>query len=331
MTAQVLQDGNSRVVCCPAHEGTVTVLSFRARNILKPLFYFWEPGAFRTERSSNMTSDRVPHVNPDQVLAELSGSGIILPETALRTAANQPAVMGPLLLERLREIYSRYDSISAGESRLEIYILFLMARFREHRVLSLVKAMLDKTVGKMGGRSSYVLPDGASRLFASWAFTAPKALRPFIKNIGYANHVRIDALESNMYLYFNQAVSRDYLLSHLRELASGVFQQTARGPDEQIWLVWANCCVGLALDELYPLVKTAFAREWISPEDGSWEKMKEQIAYGETFLLEKSRNRYGSLIDDVVGILRGMPCFSDPARNGDGLGSGGDPGHLIPR
>lgn len=255
-----------------------------------------------------------PSMTPDEIFAALADYDYTLPKKALKAAESMPEVMTPLLLERLERALSDYDSLSDEDEWIEFYALFLLAKFKEERTLTLLRSVLDKTAQSS---DYFEFPDGCAKLFASWAFHNPSALKPFANNASYPDHIRSYALEAYIILYLQHAVSVDEMRPYLRELAYEKLVRKKNGPDSWLWFSWAECCIVMGLSEYYPLIKKAFMEEWVDPMITDWEDMEQNIARGREFVLENAQKEYGSPINDVAESLRGWHCFTEAARRED--------------
>lgn len=190
-----------------------------------------------------------PAMTPDEILAALADYDYALPEKALNAAESMPETMTPLLLEHLERVLSNYDSSSDEDEWIEFYALFLLAKFKEERTLTILRSALDRAAQ----HSDYFeIPDGCANLFASWAFHNPSALKPFVNNGSYPEHIRSYALEAYIVLYLQHAVSADEMQPYLRELAYEKLVRKKNGPDSWLWFSWAECCIVMGLSEYYP-------------------------------------------------------------------------------
>jgi len=261
-----------------------------------------------TDERNNLT------MTPDEIFAALADYDYKLPEKALRAAESMPETMRPLLLERLEQILSNFDSRSDEDEWLEFYSLFLLAEFKVEHVLALLRPALDKSTQSS---EYFEFPDGASKLFASWAFNNPSALKPFVDNDSYPEHIRSYALGAYIILYLQHVVSADDMQPYLHELAYEKLVRRKNGPNSWLWFSWSECCIVMGLSEFYPLIKKAFIEEWIDPMITDWEDMERDIAQGREHVLERARKEYGSPIEDVVESLQGWHCFTEAARKED--------------
>jgi len=255
-----------------------------------------------------------PTMTPDEIFTALVDYDYKLPEKALRAAQSMSETMTPLLLERLERVLSNFDSRSDEDEWVEFYSLFLLAEFKEERVLSLLLPVLDEAAQ----RSEYFeFPDGGAKLFASWAFNNPSALKPFVDNVSYPDHIRSYALEAFIILYLQHAVLAEDMRPYLRELAHEKLTHKKHSQDSWLWFSWSECCIVMGLEEFYPLIKKAFLEEWVDPMITDWESMEKEIGEGRDSVLEQARKEYGTPIEDVVESLRGWHCFTEAARKED--------------
>lgn len=104
---------------------------------------------------------------------------------------------------------------------------------------------------------------------------------------------------------------------YLRHLADNVFARKGNGPDKWVWYAWARCCIDFGFEEFYPLVKTAFAEEWIDPGISTWDYEEKDIVKGREYVLERARKEYSGLIGHVADEMRNWYCFTEKARQDD--------------
>lgn len=234
-----------------------------------------------------------------------------LPEAALRAAVAHRETMTPFLLQRLERISLHPDRLNdPAEYWTSLYSLYVLASFREVRTLAPLRTALDVSGRDLAGLWGEDLAADAARLFASWAFADPDALKPFVDNPGYDDSLRSAALEAFLILHRQGAVDAGAMREYLRHLGDSVLRRDSNGADGWLWHVWALCCAEFAAAELHPLVRAAHDGGWMDAAVMPWPDRQRMLA-GEGV----EAMHYGDLIDDPAGELAGWHCFSDEARH----------------
>lgn len=257
---------------------------------------------------------------PDAIIKAWSQFNYTFPKTAFEAAMQQKEAITPHLLGLLDEVVMYPDSLTNAEDYYpSLYALYLLAWFREKRTLPILIRLFEKTGEDLFDLWGDTISEDGSRLFASWAFTEPKALNQFIemKPKGIESY-RSCALEAYIILYHAGVVTADAMRPYLQHLADAVLQKEANNDDDGwLWYSWARCCIDLGLEEMYPLVKQAYDEKWIDPTISKWEHEEKELQAGWEAILNRSRRDYSGLVESPIVELGGWYRFTDEARRED--------------
>lgn len=262
-----------------------------------------------------MSTEDPQAMTPNQIIAAWRQFDYVFPEAAFRAASvHEPAVVQRLLVE-VDEMADWPDLLETFSYWSSLFSLYVLAWHREARVLQPLRRLLDKTGADLFDLWGDSVGEDAPRLFASWAYSDPGALRPIIELRARKHDVfRSSALEAYILLYHAGAVTEDFIRPYLRHLADSVLRKQAGSRDGWLWYAWGRCCVDMGLEDLYPEVEQAYEREWVDPMISRWEEWDKLIRVGRKAVLTRSRRDHGGLIEEPVAELGGWYCFTEAAR-----------------
>lgn len=261
-----------------------------------------------------------------EIFEDWANSERRFPEKALKTAMNQRELITPVLLKEIKELAREPEYLAnAGDYWVSLYALYILAAFRDIRILPHVEALCEH------GDSFYRLwcdeaGEDGRRLFASWAFSNPDSLKKIVENRKCEEFVRTDALQAFVILHYNGVVTEDALKTYLQYLGENFFKRepsnsesvlhTHHTVDSWAWYIWSDCCFQLGFDDLYSLAKIAYDERWIDPTIATWSSTARDRAddVEETPGHNSDRLDVLELIDDPVEELRDWYCFTPEAR-----------------
>ena len=250
-----------------------------------------------------------------EILADWRREEFAFPEAAFRSAVAERNEIVPILLAELERLAGDPRRLrDAGENRVALFGLYLLAAFREPRTPAILYAILSRTGLELHELWGDDMAADAPRLFASWAATAPGELYPFAENAAFSQDLRAAVLEAFVIQLLHGVGDPDVARRLLVRLGGRSLRREADGPDAALWHAWARCCVDHGFAGLLPLVREAYAKRWIDPALSTWNEEEEILERGREAVLERSRAEHGSLIDDAAAELRGWHRFGPEAR-----------------
>ena len=265
------------------------------------------------------TTENSPLMTPEEILGAWRRYDYTFPKAAFASAASQREAITPHLLGLLDDVAVHPDSLSNTEDYYpSLYALYLLAWFREKRTLPALKRIFESTGEDMFDLWGDTASEDGTRLFASWAFSEPKALNQIIEmKPERSETTRGGALEAYITLYHAGVVTADEMRPYLQHLADDVFEKQSAGNDDWLWYSWGRCCVDMGLEDMYPLVKQAYDEKWVDPWITKWEHEEKEIHAGREAVLERSRKEFSGFIENPLVELGGWYCFTEKARQED--------------
>ncbi len=249
-----------------------------------------------------------------EIIAALSTHDYTLPEAALNAAERRQEEITPILLATLEKYTAMDPGDDEANDNLALYAAYLLGKFRDIHALEIFGRIMDRVGDDWFGLDDLGIMDGGPRLFASWAYSNPEALKPFVENSSYADSVRGNAMEAFISLYLEGVVQPESMRSYLEHVYNNVLAHQANSKDGWVWYAWVRCCIDFGFDEFYPRIKEAFAKEWIDPTISSWDFEETNIAKGREHILKNARQEQKGLIGHVADELRNWYCFTESAR-----------------
>lgn len=265
-----------------------------------------------------MSSEQPQPMTPNQVIVAWRKFDYTFPEEAFRAASVPDKAMLNRFLAEVEEVADFPEALDLVEYWSSLFSLYVLAWHRDKRVLAPLMRLFDKTGQDFFDLWGDSVSDDASRLFASWAYSDPDALKPLIEiRPKMYENTRSSALEAYLVLYHAGKVTTDSVQPYLQHLADSVLRKHEDSRDGWLWYSWARCCVDMGLESMYPLVKQAYEEKWIDPTISGWDYEEKELQAGREAILERSRREYGRLIEDPLVELRGWHCFTEEARLAD--------------
>lgn len=270
-----------------------------------------------------MSMDEDDVMSIADIIEDWVGSNRRFPEKALREAMNRRGEMTPVLLEEMRDVAKFPDCLTGDDDYwISLYALYILAAFREPGILPILEKLFAATGDNFNELWGDYVAEDDRRLFASWAFSEPDALKRIIEAENINDSIRGAALEGLGVLCADGVVSDDSYRTYLRHLGENVFRREPvvsesifdmrYDNDSWVWFIWTQCCFAFRFEELYPLAKAAFEEHWIDRHISDWEH--EEKALADNPDPAQSRASFGDLIDDPVEELKGWECFSPEMR-----------------
>lgn len=262
-----------------------------------------------------MTSEEPQLMTPNQVIAAWRNFDGFFPEESFKAVYVPYEALTERLLDEIEDAIDFPDEFEEHGYWSSHFALYTLAWHREKRTLIPLKRLFKETGYSLFDLWDDTVAEDGARLFASWAYTDPDALKPIIElRPKRGDTFRADALEGYLPLYHAGAVTADSMRPYLLHLADSVLRRRDDVGDDWMWYIWGRCCIEMGLEDMYPLVKQSFDEGWVDADTATWEETEAELRAGREAVLEQSRGYYGTLIADPFTEMRDWYCFTEEAR-----------------
>jgi len=209
----------------------------------------------------------------DDALTALADADCDLPEDALRWCLDHWNSAAPVFLERLEHFADGSDR-SDQNCGILFFALHLMAEQGERRAF----APLCRALGSSDDAAEALLGDGVTETLRQILisvydddFATLKGLIMAPKAEALARCATFDALA---WLVWAERIDRDQAVAWLAGLSEGL---RGEEPDSWVWIGWASAISLLGLEELAPLVRSAYAEGVIDVTWGDVTNFEEDL------------------------------------------------------
>jgi Protein of unknown function (DUF1186)/SEC-C motif len=249
-------------------------------------------------------------VELQEIVQRLQYFNGVLPRPALRAAIAQQDTIIPALLKLLA--YARnhaQDLQDEPEYMAHLYVLYLLAQFREPRAYPLIVAFFSLPGDLSLDLTGDVVTEDLDRILASVCGGDTSLIKRLAEH-SYANaYVRNAALRALVCLVAWGEKTRDEVLSYYKGLFHGGL---VREP-HHVWDGLVSCCTDLYPGEVYDEIQQAFREGLVDDAFIDLAYIEQELARGkETVLAKLHQSRYGH-IQDTIAELEGWASFQ-PAR-----------------
>lgn len=250
-------------------------------------------------------------MTPDQILGALSDADG-LPREAMAAAGQCRDAMIPAFLDQIEYLRSA-DPDTVPEETLSafLFIFFLLGEWRDARAYRPLAALLRRDPHFLDRLLGDAITEGCARVMAGLCDDDLQPIIAVIEDEAADMFVRAAMLDALVILACDRPATRPAVAAYLEAF----FAMDMDKPDI-LWGTWAFAVADLGLEDLVPMVRQAFAEEWVSPQEADFaffeEQLRSAVANGTSRRFQISRNSLpiGSAIDE----LSGWYCFSEAYR-----------------
>jgi len=215
----------------------------------------------------------------------------------------------PRLLEILEDIDRDPEPwLADEESMLHIWVLYLLALFRETRAYPLLVRLFSRPGEFVFELAGDVATQDLSRMLASVCGGDVSGMRALIENEQANEYVRSVAMEAMVSLVATGQRTREEVMAYFRQL----FDTLERKPGAQ-WDGLANACTDLWPQEAVEELERAYQDGLVDPRSIGWQEIESALALGQQGAMQRARYRE-PLITDLARDMSWMQCFHERDR-----------------
>ncbi|WP_274708230.1 DUF1186 domain-containing protein [Roseicella aerolata] len=243
----------------------------------------------------------------NDILQELAHAGDELPRDAMRRALDTWQESAPPLLALL-EAYADGRDRSEAATGAVFFVLHLVGQAREQRALPAICRLAgdaEALEDALGDGISSTLPGILIGTFDRDL----NGLQALIEDEDVDEIVRADAFDALTYLTATGVVPREATAAYLRDLHSEMQPQEM----SFAWYGWQKAIALLGLEDLKPLVASAFERGFIDPTVTDYNLFLEDLRSAQTSedVLALFEDQHIAPLDDAIAQLSKWHTFSE--------------------
>jgi hypothetical protein len=246
-------------------------------------------------------------MNPNEIMAELSGAEGLFPREAMEAAIAQPEEITPHLLDYLCEVIDDPDSDDVEEMG-PIMAIYLLSQFRETRAYPLLVEMASLPSERVEMLFGDFITEGLGRALASVCGGEIGGIQQLIENELADEWTRVAGINALEILLGQGFLSPEVVQDYYQKLYAELGQI-----DTILWTELLHSTAVLHFTELRPEVDHAIEAGLLDEALINKEGIDAIFARDAetTFYAEIVNNRHYQLIDDAISELEGWAVFND--------------------
>jgi hypothetical protein len=250
-------------------------------------------------------------MEPTAIIHELTHSKR-LPREALKAAAERRAELAPILINEI-EAYLSLPADQRAASTPVFYAFHLLGDWKDKSAYRPLSRLLRCPPHELDVQIGDGLVETAHKVMASVFDGDPGPIFEIILDPMAEEFVRARMCEALAMLVLRGEADREAVARFLRDCFMNLSPQS----ECYVWVGWQSAITMLGLRDLKNLVKKAFDRGFIDPDNLDFEEFIEDLNLGASRAgqLEPGGGEY-SLFGNIIDELSGWYCFSDEYERG---------------
>jgi len=229
------------------------------------------------------------------------------PRAAVEAAMARREEITPALLRILDDTVNRAAELAAeGDYQAHLYVLFLLAQFREIRAYPLLVRFASLPGDLLDSLCGDFITEDLGRILASVCGGELAGIQSLIENESTDEWVRGAALSSLVTLVAAGQKDRDEIMSYFASLYRGRLERKW----SHVWDALVSYSSDLHSAELLPDIERAYEDELVDPGFITLGNVKRDLAMGQEHVLARlAYNPHRRLVSDTVAEMEWWACF----------------------
>lgn len=243
-----------------------------------------------------------------EILEKISYCDGTFPRKELQFLIDNRDESTPYLLDSIRapeEVLGKL--VDDGDYFLPIYVLLILAQFREKQAYQLVFDIFSSYGKTVDAAFDDFIVEELSRVLASVSGGDVSLINRLAEDESVNEYVRVAATDAWMGLLHAGLKTRDEVIAYYKSLLHRTYEEESLLYGSIAWK-----SLSLKARELLPEIEKGYANNHIDPMlMGDWKEFQELMAQEESGDIDLSDDA-GHFIDDTISYLEGWYCFTGP-------------------
>lgn len=229
------------------------------------------------------------------------------PRAAVEAAVARREEIAPELLRILDDTVNRAAELAAeGDYQAHLYVLFLLAQFRETRAYPLLVRFASLSGDLLDSLCGDFITEDLGRILASVCGGDLAGIQSLIENESTDEWVRGAALSSLVTLVAAGQKDRDEIVSYFASLYRGRLERKW----SHVWDALVSYSSDLYPAELLSDIERAYEEELVDPGFITLGNVKRDLAMGQEYVLARiADDPHRRLVSDTVAEMEWWACF----------------------
>ncbi|NOQ22064.1 MAG: DUF1186 domain-containing protein [Candidatus Aegiribacteria sp.] len=242
-----------------------------------------------------------------EILNELERNRGYYPEKAVEEALRRQIEITPHLLRAIEIAVDKAELIAFGsEYFLHFFAIHIIASFREQQAYPLIIRMCRLPTDQLKGLLGDALYESLPRVLASVFDGNIEPVKSIIEDPSLSEFARGNAIASLRLLAQEDIIPRESVIEYYGRLFRGGLERKY----SNVWNMLVSEAADIYAKSLRSEIYRAYEDDLVDLDFISKSDVERCFRMSEEEVLLTARKRWGGLIDDVHGFLRGWACFN---------------------